>query len=149
MIVIWPLRFKSLSIILFIGVGHLLAGLSIALDPRSGLVTPFSEIMSLGGSTAAPILIIAGALAIGTCFEATPTAWKIFMIVPQQSILLLQASSLILTLFLGHYPDGYVPNAVWPRLFIFNDQIWSIFCFLAHTWEVIGLAGRNGAAFHY
>jgi hypothetical protein len=126
-----------------IGIVHVCSGISIAISPRSALVTPLAEFLSLAGAATAPILIIVGFIAIASNF--VPDFFRLPLIVPQQAVLTIQLCSLILTLSNGYYPDGYIPNTDWPRLFIFNDQIWAIFCCVFHTWEVLLIANETGS----
>jgi len=125
-------------VIALIGLAHIICGISIAISPGVALVTPLAELKLLAGGAISFILIVAGALAVASHFIPDPL--KLFLIVPQQTILTIQASSLVFTLATGHYPDGYTPNLPWPRLFIMNDQIWALFCSVAHSLEVISMA---------
>jgi hypothetical protein len=117
-----------MPVALVLGIAHLIVGLCIIVEPNALFVSEFaglrwiSTIFSFGDKLGALILILAGGLAVlgsGPFAFSTPTRLK--MIGPQLVVLVFTLASLIETVIVGHYPDGYEPTGGWK--FILADQM--------------------------
>ena len=128
-----------IPIIAMIGSAHIIYGISIYISPGIALITSLSELWYLTGGAAWLILFITGLLAVAS-YSLSNVPVRILLIVPQQTVVTIQFSSLIFTLATGHYPDGYTPKATWPALFILNDQLCSLFAWIAHSLEAVSIA---------
>jgi hypothetical protein len=87
----------------------------------------------------AVMLIVVGMLAITARLSALGGDLRLFMITPQQIVLLLQALGIAVTLFNGQYPDGYVPGSTLAasRWFILGDQAPILVLCLSHIFDMI------------
>jgi hypothetical protein len=59
----------------------------------------------------------------------------IFLLAPQQVLLLAHFTSAFLAIMFGQYPDGYTPDG--GSAFIFVDQVWLLMVVMLHTFEYI------------
>ena len=59
----------------------------------------------------------------------------IFLLAPQQVLLLAHFTSAFLAIMFGQYPDGYTPDG--GSAFIFVDQVWLLMVVVLHTFEYI------------
>jgi hypothetical protein len=83
--------------------------------------------------------VVGGVLIATAMLAALPFAMIVdrqvfvFCIAPQQILLVLHSTSVMLAITAGHYPDGYVPAG--GSYFILIDQIWLLAIALWHTFE--------------
>jgi hypothetical protein len=124
-----------------IGVIHIIAGLSALFAPGSTLTTGMYGLMASGASPAqvAITLIAVGFLAITARLSAARQDIRMFMITPQQIVLLVQAIGVLVVIANGYYPDGYHPanTLAESRWFILGDQApWLVLC-MAHVIDMM------------
>lgn len=126
---------KTLAVTTLVGMAHLVSGLIALKVPAALGVTPlagfdhFAHSLGIGSQVSAYILIIVGILAVIASTYTFP--YRVFLLIPQQLVLLLQVWSISLAMASGRYPDGYIP--VGGGAFILNDQIWPWLLTVSHS----------------
>jgi hypothetical protein len=122
-----------------IGVIHLVMGTLVLLSPQSAKVSGLAGFHGTPPGIIALILIATGALAIGAKLRSLPERPHFALLVPQQSVLLLQAWGVILAMVAGQYPDGYVPadTHLGSALFILSDQAPMLLLCASHLMEMV------------
>jgi hypothetical protein len=122
-----------------IGAIHLVMGVIVLLAPQSAKVSGLAGFHGAPPGIIACIFIATGALAIGAKLRSLPERPHFAFLVPQQSVLLLQAWGVILAMVAGQYPDGYVPadTHLGSALFILSDQSPMLLLCISHLMEMI------------
>ena len=127
------LRFFTLA--LGVAMAHLYCGLVILLGtPVVVKVAPLALLSFLSANWLGVLLIAASLAAFfAFTFPKLRTLYIIWLIAPQQIFLLFSLVSVLLSIYSGHYPDGYPPDG--DGLFISVDQIWLLTVCFWHTIE--------------
>lgn len=90
--------------------------------------------------TNTPMLILTlttvGVLALVGLFTRTP--WVVFLLIPQQAILMMSAGGAIEAMWLGQFADGILR----PHAFIIADQSYSVIAAIGHTVAIVAHARR-------
>lgn len=133
------LEVKVLFIAMLVGIAHVVAGMSVFMDPAALLSTALStlyhasQVFDIPSYFFGAILVAAGAMAIiasSTSFTAHK-AVHVTLLMPQQLLLLLQLFAISIALGTGRYPDGYIPiGGAW---FVLCDQIWAWILAVTHS----------------
>jgi hypothetical protein len=122
-----------------VAAAHALSGVAILAGAESVLKTTPLFILGLivhNPINVAFILVITAVLAIIPYLMREPRrSWFMLLILPQQCLLLMHFVSAGVSIMVGHYHDGYVPNG--GSAFIFADQIWLLMVVIIHTFEYI------------
>jgi hypothetical protein len=91
--------------------------------------------LSFGSHFIAAILCAAVSLAaVAAIFCRNPTLF-VFLVLPQQFLLIASAIGAVYCVIDGKFADG----AVYPRPFIFVDQIYLVLLCVAHGWQLAAL----------
>lgn len=77
------------------------------------------------------LLVLSSVLATVAIFSTR--AWTVFLLMPQQILLMASASGAIDSIWLGQFADGVLR----PHAFIAADQIYSVIIALGHTVAII------------
>ena len=122
-----------------VAAAHALSGVAILAGAESVLKTTPLYILGLivqNSINVAFILIITAVLAITPYLMREPRrSWFMLLILPQQCLLLMHFVSAGVSIMVGHYHDGYIPNG--GSAFIFADQIWLLMVVVVHTLEYV------------
>lgn len=126
------LRFFTLA--LGVAAIHLYSALIILLGTTVVIhTTPLALLTFIPPNWAAVLMIASSIAAFGAfAFPNLNSRQVIWLILPQQLLLMLTMISVGLAIYTGHYPDGYVPAG--EGLFISVDQIW---CLTFVFWHII------------
>jgi hypothetical protein len=144
---VWMGGSKTLAVTTLVGVAHIVCGVAVLAQPLALDVTPLSTLEHLVTHAweAGVLLVGVGVLAILARGMELKTC--VFMLLPQQVLLLFQLWSISEVLITGTYPDGYAPvGGAW---FTLADQSWTWLLTIAHTAYLAGLiyrGVRGGAA---
>jgi hypothetical protein len=127
-----------------IGAAHVFGGIAVIGAPQAALVSAMAGPMMTGINPGllAIILVTVGVLAILSRVSTASSTVKLALTVPQQTLLLIQLYGVVIAIWVGGYPDGYVPvpgNWAASAWFIFGDQAALIAMCLSHTFEVVFL----------
>jgi hypothetical protein len=122
-----------------IGVIHIVMGVIVILSPQSAKVSGLAGFCEVPPPIIAAVFILAGAIAIWAKLSNLPARPHFLYLVPQQSVLLLQAWGVILAMATGQYPDGYIPadTRIASALFILSDQSPMLLLCVSHLIEMI------------
>lgn len=134
-----PSLFAPVSVI---GMAHVFAGTAVLWAPEAAKVSALAGPMGTGVSppAIAVTLLTVGILAIGSRISTLSANARLALTVPQQLFLLVQLYGVIVAIWIGGYPDGYIPvpgNHAASAWFIFGDQAALIAMCLSHTFEVV------------
>jgi hypothetical protein len=124
-----------------IGAAHVFGGLAVIGAPQAALVSAMAGPMMTGIPfwLLALILVNVGGAAIYSRVSTVSHGVRLALTIPQQVILLIQLYGVIIAIWVGGYPDGYIPvpnNWAASAWFIFGDQAALIAMCLSHTFEV-------------
>jgi hypothetical protein len=127
-----------------IGAAHVFGGIAVIGAPQAALVSAMAGPMMTGMPAwlLALILVNVGGAAIYSRVSTVSHGVKLALTIPQQVILLIQLYGVIIAIWAGGYPDGYIPvpnNWAASAWFIFGDQAALIAMCLSHTFEVVFL----------
>jgi hypothetical protein len=100
--------------------------------------------LSFGSHIIAAILCAAVSLAAVAAIFRRNLMLCLFLVLPQQFLLIASAIGAIFCIIDGKFADG----AVYPRPFIFVDQIYLVLLCLAHGWQTISLCRECEFAEH-
>lgn len=141
-----------MPVALAIGIAHLIVGICILFEPKAMLVTSFAglrwimTVYNSGDKLGGLLLMLVGAAAIvggsvtlSRMFDLDLAA-RLRLIAPQVIILVFTLASLIETIIVGHYPDGYEPTGGW--VFILADQIVAGAVSAFHVYSILMLPMR-------
>jgi hypothetical protein len=122
-----------------IGVIHIVMGVIVLLSPRAANVSGLAGFYGTPPVVTAIVFIGAGGLAIWAKLKSLPHRPHFVYLVPQQSVLLLQAWGVIMAMAAGQYPDGYIPanTHIDSALFILSDQAPILLLCASHLIEMI------------
>jgi hypothetical protein len=127
-----------------IGAAHVFGGLAVIGAPEAAKESAMAGPMMTGMNAGllAIILVSVGVAAIASRVSTMTSRARLALTIPQQAILLIQLYGVIVAIWLGGYPDGYVPvpgNWAASAWFIFGDQAALVAMCLSHTFEVVFL----------
>ena len=91
--------------------------------------------LSFGSHIIAAIFCAAVSLTAVAAIFCRNLTLCVFLVLPQQFLLIASAIGAILCVIDGEFADG----AVYPRPFIFVDQVYLVLLCVAHGWQTIGL----------
>lgn len=100
--------------------------------------------LSFGSHIIAAILCAAVSLAAVAAIFRRNLMLCLFLVLPQQFLLIASAIGAIFCIIDGKFADG----AVYPRPFIFVDQIYLVLLCVAHGWQTISLCRECEFAEH-
>lgn len=118
---------------------HATWALTVALSPTAFGATPMADLAALFGEAralAVGLLVVASGTALASLF--VQTWWGVFLLLPQQMVLLLSAHGSLAAILRGSYADG-VPR---PQEFIATDQIGMVLLAIVHVGTLV-LRGRE------
>jgi hypothetical protein len=124
-----------------IGAAHVVGGVAVIAAPESAKVSGLAGPMMTGiePGALALVLVVVGVAAIASRLSTVSPRAKLLLTIPQQVILLIQFYGVVVAVWLGGYPDGYIPvpgNWAASAWFILGDQAALIAMCLSHTFEV-------------
>lgn len=133
-----PVNLRFFTIAVLVAISHLAIGLMVWLgNVEPALHTTqmdlISKIFNYNPMTVGLVFAISAIMAAIPFIETYPRRRGLLLVIPQQVILLIQAVSILLALWNGHYPDGYVPKS--GSNFIFVDQLMLLTLIVWHTLE--------------
>jgi hypothetical protein len=127
-----------------IGAAHVIGGVAVMGAPAaakvSGLAGPMMA--GIGAELLAVTLVSVGTAAIISRVSVVSPNVRLALTIPQQILLLIQLYGVMIAIWAGGYPDGYIPvpndwaASAW---FIFGDQAALVAMCLSHTFEVVFL----------
>jgi hypothetical protein len=137
-----PLEIKTLFVAMLVGLAHIASGIAVLVNSAALAVTPLASLawvetyFKLGSATehgfSGAVLVGAGLMAVVGAGTLTFPGWvRSTLFVPQQTLLLLHIWSISAALFVGHYPDGYIPTG--GGWFIIADQVWAWVLCVSHS----------------
>jgi hypothetical protein len=91
--------------------------------------------LSFGSHIVAAIVCAAVSLAAVAAILCRNLTLCVFLVLPQQFLLIASAVGAIFCVIDGRFADG----AIYPRPFIFVDQIYLILLCIAHGWQTVAL----------
>ena len=91
--------------------------------------------LSFGSHIIAAILCATVSLAAVAAIFCKNLTLCVFLILPQQFLLIASAIGAVFCVIDGRFADG----AIYPRPFIFVDQIYLVFLCVAHWWQTVAL----------
>lgn len=142
----FPLNIPTLLVVAWwVGVAHVIAGLSILYEPHAFLVSwlaGFRWIMSIysaGSWLGGTLLIIVGCCAVfgGTMSLPFEDYQRLKLIAPQVVLLIFSVTSIIIAIVAGRYPDGYSPTG--GSAFILVDQLVVVIVGIVHVASVLAI----------
>jgi hypothetical protein len=117
----------------------LFSGIVILINPKALHTTPLSLLSYVLSERpwAISFVLIATSILAVLPFVLKPKNHFvfIFLLAPQQVLLLAHFTSAFLAIMFGQYPDGYTPDG--GSAFIFVDQVWLLMVVVLHTFEYI------------
>jgi hypothetical protein len=131
------LRFFSIAI--GVAIVHFSSGVVILINTKALHTTPLSllaQVLLEKSWTVSFVLIATSVLAALPFALRTKNRWLfVFLVAPQQILLLAHFMSAFLAIMSGQYPDGYAPDG--GSTFIFVDQAWLLMVVVLHTFEYV------------
>ena len=131
------LRFFSIA--LGVATVHFFSGIVILINAKALHTTPLSLLSYVLSERpwAISFVLIATSILAALPFVLKPKNHFvfIFLLAPQQVLLLAHFTSAFLAIMFGQYPDGYTPDG--GSAFIFVDQVWLLMVVVLHTFEYI------------
>jgi hypothetical protein len=95
--------------------------------------------LSFGNHIIAAILCATVSLAAVAAISCRNLVLCVFLALPQQFLLIASAIGAVFCVIDGKFADG----AVYPRPFIFVDQIYLVLLCVAHAWQIVALWGEH------
>ena len=135
-----PVELRSFSVAVAVALAHTATACLIVMGGLPTLsVTPLAITSALIGNQ----YILAAALLFSSLCAAIPflstrrlSKLKFsLLLAPQQLLLLLHFTAVVVAITLGQYPDGYAPKG--GGYFIAADQIWMLTIVFFHTMEYL------------
>ena len=133
-----PMELRSFSVAVAVALAHTATAVLIVIGGLPTLsVTPLALTSEIIGNQyiLAAVLVFSSACAVVPFISArrlSRTAFSL-LLAPQQLLLLLHFTAVIVAVVLGQYPDGYVPKG--GGYFIAADQIWILTIVFFHSME--------------
>jgi hypothetical protein len=131
------LRFFSIAI--GVAIVHFSSGLVILINAKALHTTPLSllaHVLSERSWAISFVLMATSILAVlPFIFKTKSHLVFMFLVAPQQTLLLAHFMSASLAIIFGQYPDGYAPDG--GSAFIFVDQMWLLMVVVLHTFEYL------------
>lgn len=126
---------RSFSIMILYAVTlHLAWATILQFDPSAMDATALHALSRWGLSpTSLSILIAACAIAALAALSTRKPTWMLFLLLPQQILLMMSASGAIEAIWVSQFADGVVR----PRGFIAADQLYSVLAAVGHTTAII------------
>ena len=85
------------------------------------------------------LILVATSAAIGAVFKSKHSFW--FLLLPQQTFLLISAAGAFSAMWLGHFADGVARS----QAFIVSDQIYPILTAVGHSIALLAYFHRSGS----
>lgn len=126
-------------IILYAVLLHMAWGIALLVDVSAANITALNGISKILGTSGLGILslLVAVSAAVSTLLTDRPLG--LVLVLPQQMLLVLSASSALEAIISGHFPDGVFR----PAAFIFCDQLPAILIVILHTGAILELHARE------
>ncbi len=135
---------RPISIMVLFAIAlHFSWGFILAIDNKNSALG-VNAINALHRYISSPHLLIAalwGVALLALCGLFTRTPWVVFLLMPQQILLMMSAAGAVESMWLGQFADGVLR----PHTFIIADQIYSILAAIGHTVAIIMHARRINA----
>lgn len=129
----------AMAPVTLIGLIHIVGGICVMAEPLAANVSGLAGLRALPAPFLGQLLIAVGVMAIASRLASFSAKQQYLLVLPQQLVLLVQLAGIWVTLYLGKYPDGYVPGqgewqAFW---FILSDQLPWIGLSLSHLVDML------------
>jgi hypothetical protein len=131
-------------VILFASAMHLSWAAALLFAPLHTTGIQLVLDLSFGSHFIAAILCAAVSLAAVAAIFCTNLMLCVFLVLPQQFLLIASAIGAVFCIIDGKFADG----AVYPRPFIFVDQIYLVLLCVAHGWQTMSLCRECEFAEH-
>jgi hypothetical protein len=135
------LNLRFFSIAIGVAIVHFSSGVVILINAKALHTTPLSllaQVLSERPWAVSFVLIATSVLAVLPFVLKTKNRWLfVFLVAPQQILLLAHFMSAFFAIMSGQYPDGYAHAPDGGSAFIFVDQVWLLMVVVLHTLEYI------------
>jgi hypothetical protein len=133
------LNLRFFSVAIGVAIVHFSSGVVILINAKALHTTPLSllaQVLSERSWAVSFVLIATSVLAVLPFVLKTKNRWLfVFLVAPQQILLLAHFTSAFFAIMSGQYPDGYPPDG--GSAFIFVDQVWLLMVVVLHTFEYV------------
>lgn len=148
MFVVGPVRLTTAFFILYCISVHIVGGWILLVDPEAASSTVVAgPLLILGsGALVGVAMILVGLIA--TLALYTPFPINVLLLLPQQTMFLMSAASVISSIIEGHFADGVIRS----RGFIAEDHLNVLLVAFFHAWVVVLrgiLSTREGPGMFY